>query len=71
MESTMTRANELRAQARALYQRARTARQADESLIHVLHAIELEAEAEQVEHGEIPLAHVIDDRRPDRGRHSV
>jgi hypothetical protein len=67
----MTRADELRAQARALYQRARTTRQADESLIHVLHAIELEAEAEQVELGEIPQAHVINDRRADRGRHSL
>ena len=69
MDSTMTRANELRAQARALYQCARTTRQADESLIHVLHAIELEAEAEQVEHGEIPEAHVID--YPNRDRHSA
>ena len=60
MGSTMARADELRAQARSLYQLAKATSHPDESLLHVLHAIELEADAERLELGDIPKAHVID-----------
>jgi hypothetical protein len=49
----MARADELRAQARSLYQLAKKTSQPDESLLHVLHAIELEADADLLERGEI------------------
>ena len=58
----MPRADELRAQARSLYQLAKATSHPDESLLHVLHAIELEADAALLERGEIPTAHVIDSR---------
>jgi len=56
----MTRADELRAEARSLYQRARDTSHPDESLLHILHAIELEADADLLERDAIPEAHVID-----------
>ena len=55
----MTRVNELRAQARSLYALARSTPEADVSLLHVLHAIELESDAEFLERGDIPKGHVI------------
>jgi hypothetical protein len=58
----MTHADELRAQARSLYQLAKATSHPDESLLHVLHAIELEADAEVLERRDIPKAHVIDSR---------
>jgi hypothetical protein len=67
----MTRADELRAQARSLYQLAKRTSHPDESLLHVLHAIELEAAADVVERGEIPRAHVIDSRMAAGSRHNV
>jgi hypothetical protein len=63
----MTLADELRAQARALYELAKADGLPDEGLLHVLHAIELETDAEELEAGtdglerdEIHNAHVID-----------
>jgi hypothetical protein len=56
----MTRADELRAQARSLYDLAKATSQPDESLLHVLHAIELEADADLLDRGDIPQPHVID-----------
>lgn len=67
----MTPAEELRAQARALYERAKAVRQPDESLVHVLHAIEREAEADLLERDEMPEAHVIDYRTFSSNRDSV
>jgi hypothetical protein len=58
----MARADELRAKARSLYQLAKATSHPDESLLHVLHAIELEADAEQLERREIPKPHIIDSR---------
>ncbi len=58
----MTRADELRAQARSLYQLAKRTSHPDESLLHVLHAIELEADADALERDDIPDAHVIESR---------
>jgi hypothetical protein len=58
----MTRADELRAQARSHYQLAKATSHPDESLLHVLHAIELEADADLLEREDIPKAHVIDSR---------
>ena len=58
----MTRAEELRSQARALYDLAKATPQPDESLLHVLHAIEFETAAERLERGDIPQAHVINSR---------
>jgi hypothetical protein len=58
----MAYADELRAQARSLYELAKATPQPDESLLHVLHAIELEADADLLEHGDIPKAHVIESR---------
>jgi hypothetical protein len=60
----MARADELRAQARSLYQLAKATSHPDESLLHVLHAIELEADAAllEQERDDIPTAHVIDSR---------
>jgi hypothetical protein len=60
----MARADELRAQARSLYQLARATSHPDESLLHVLHAIELEADAALLERerDDIPTPHVIDAR---------
>ena len=58
----MTHADELRAQARSLYQRAKDTSHPDESLLHVLHAIELEADADLLERDNLPKAHVIDSR---------
>jgi hypothetical protein len=60
----MTHADELRAQARSLYRLAQATSQPDESLLHVLHAIELETDADFLERGEIPKAHVIEARAP-------
>jgi hypothetical protein len=68
MGLAMARPDQLRAQAQALYRRARTSGQPDESLIHVLHAVELEAQADGLERGEIPEAHVIDFRWSGRDR---
>ena len=65
----MTRADELRAQARSLYELAKATSQPDESLLHVLHAIELEAAADLLERGDIPKAHVIDSRTAAGDRH--
>jgi len=56
----MTRAEELLSQARALYDLAKATPHPDESLLHVLHALELETAADRVERGPIPQAHVID-----------
>jgi hypothetical protein len=58
----MTRADELRAQARTLYDLAKATSQPDESLLHVLHAIELEGDADLLERDDIPKAHVINSR---------
>ena len=58
----MARADELRAQARTLYELAKKTSQPDESLLHVLHAIELEADADLLERRDVPKAHVIDSR---------
>jgi hypothetical protein len=58
----MVRADELRAQARSLYQLAKATSHPDESLLHVLHAIELEADADLLERTDIPKAHVIESR---------
>jgi hypothetical protein len=58
----MFRAEKLRAQARALYDLAKATPHPDESLLHVLHAIELETDADRLERGDIPEAHVIDSR---------
>jgi hypothetical protein len=49
MESAMTRADELRAEARTLYQQAQSAELPDETLLHLFHAIELETEADDLE----------------------
>jgi hypothetical protein len=67
----MRRADELRAQARSLYQLAKATSSPDESLLHVLHAIELEADAEVLEHGDIPKAYVIDSRASADNRDSL
>jgi hypothetical protein len=56
----MARAHELRTQARAFYQLAKATSHPDESLLHVLHAIEFESEAALLERGDIPDAHVIE-----------
>jgi hypothetical protein len=45
----MTCSDELRARARALYDLAKAEGLPDEGLLHVLHAIELEAHADQLE----------------------
>jgi hypothetical protein len=58
----MTRAEELRSRARALYDLAKATPQPDESLLHVLHAVEFETHADLLECGDIPEAHVIDSR---------
>jgi hypothetical protein len=58
----MARADQVRAQARSLYELAKATSQPDESLLHVLHAIELEEDADLLERGEIPKAHVIQSR---------
>src|ERR1700722_18604340 len=49
VESTMSRAEKLRAQAGALYDLAKATPHPDESLLHVLHAIELETDADRLE----------------------
>jgi hypothetical protein len=68
----MTRVDELRSQARALYDLAKaTAAQPDESLLHVLHALELETAADRLERTDIPEAHVIDSRAACANRKSV
>ncbi len=67
----MTRADELRAQARSLYQLAKRTSHPDESLLHVLHAIELEADADALERDDIPDAHVIESRVAAGRRDSV
>ena len=67
----MTHADELRAQARSLYELAKATSQPDESLLHVLHAIELEADADHLERRDIPQAHVIDSRASAGNRNSV
>jgi hypothetical protein len=69
----MARADELRAQARSLYQKAKATSHPDESLLHVLHAIELEADAAllEQERDEIPTAHVIDSHAMAGHRHRV
>ena len=64
----MTRADELRAEARSLYELAKRSPHPDESLLHVLHAIELEADADILEPRDIPQAHVIDSRASARNR---
>jgi hypothetical protein len=58
----MARAEELRAKARSLYDLAKTTPHPDESLLHVLHALELESDADLMERGDVPKAHVIDSR---------
>jgi hypothetical protein len=67
----MTRADELRVQARSLYELAKATPHADESLLHVLHAIELEADADLLERGDIPEAHVIESRASSGRRENV
>jgi hypothetical protein len=67
----MARADELRAQARTLYELAKTTSQPDESLLHVLHAIELEADADLLERRDIPKAHVIESRALAGNRNSL
>jgi hypothetical protein len=56
----MTPAEELRSRARALYQLAKATAEPDESLLHVLHALELEADAELLERGDVRPAPRID-----------
>jgi hypothetical protein len=58
----MIRAQELRSRARTLYGLAKATPHPDESLLHVLHAVELETQADLLERGDIPDAHVIDSR---------
>ena len=67
----MARADELRAQARTLYELAKTTSQPDESLLHVLHAIELEADADLLERRDSPQAHVIESRALAGNRNSL
>lgn len=67
----MRRSDDLRAQARSLYQLAKATSSPDESLLHVLHAIELEADAELLERDDIPKAHVIDSRTSADNRDSL
>ena len=67
----MTRANELRARARTLYELAKATPYTDESLLHILHAIEFEAEADRLDRGDIPKAHVIDSRLSAGNRNRV
>lgn len=67
----MARADELRAQARTLYELAKKTSQPDESLLHVLHAIELEADADLLERRDVPKAHVIDSRALAGNRNSL
>ncbi len=56
----MTPAEELRSRARALYQLAKATPEPDESLLHVLHALELEADADLLERGDVRPAQGID-----------
>ena len=67
----MTRADELRAQARSLYQLAKSTSHPDESLLLLLHAIELEADADLLERRDVPQPHVIDSRRSAGRRENV
>jgi hypothetical protein len=67
----MSRAEELRSRARALYDLAKATQQPDESLVHVLHAIELETAADRLERGDIPEAHVIDSQAACANRKTV
>ena len=69
----MARADELRAQARSLYQLAKATSHPDESLLHVLHAIELEADAALLEQegDKIPNPHVIESRAMASHRNGV
>lgn len=67
----MKEAEELRAQARSLYALAKATLQPDESLLHVLHAIELEADADLLERKDLPEPHVIDSRASAGNRNSV
>jgi hypothetical protein len=67
----MTRAEELRSQARALYDLAKATPQPDESLLHVLHAVELETHADLLECDDLPEAHVIGSRTARANRKSV
>ena len=67
----MSHADELRAQARSLYELAKDTSHPDESLLHVLHAIELESDADRMERGDIPKAHVIDSPRSAGNRNSL
>jgi hypothetical protein len=67
----MTHADELRVQARSLYELAKTTPEPDEGLLHLLHAIELEAEADLLERGDIPKAHVIKSRAAAANRNRV
>ena len=67
----MTRADELRAQARSLYQMAKASDHPDESLLLVLQAIELESDAESLDGGRIPNAHVIDVPSPAGNRRNA
>jgi len=67
----MTRAEKLRAQARALYDLAKGTSHPDESLLHILHAVELETAADNIERGDIPEAHVIDSRAASANRKNL
>ncbi len=67
----MSRAEELRSRARSLYDLAKATPQPDESLLHVLHAIELETAAERLERGNIPEAHVIDSQAASTNRRTA
>ncbi len=67
----MTRAEELRTQARALYALAQTTPQPDESLLHILHALELETDADLLEGGDLPKPHVIDSRTVSANRRTI
>jgi hypothetical protein len=57
-------AEELRSQARALYRLAKATPDPHESLLHVLHALELEADADLLERRDLPQAGTIDSPNP-------
>jgi hypothetical protein len=67
----MAGVGQLRSQARALYELAKATPEPDESLLHVLHALELETAADRLERDDIPEAHVIDSRAACANRKSA
>ncbi len=65
----MTPAEELRSRAQALYRLAKATPEPDESLLHILHALELEADADLLERDDVRPGHRIDS--PTRLPHSI